>query len=59
MARPKTGRKAAYAALRISEETERLWEALAVHLGLNKTAVFEMMIRKMAREEGIGLEAKE
>lgn len=59
MARPKTGRKESYASFRISEETERLWKALASHYGISQTAVFEMMIRKMAREEGIALEAKE
>lgn len=53
MARPVTGRKTGYASFRISEETEVQWEALAGHYGLSKTAVFEMLIRKAAREEGL------
>ena len=55
-------RKTAYAALRIDPVTDQLWEDTAKALGMSKTALMEMAIRKIARAEGIPerpLEAKE
>ena len=39
--------------LRISPEALRLIAALATKLGVSKAAVFEMAIRKLAKEEGV------
>ena len=55
-------RKTAYAALRIDPVTDQLWEDTAKALGMSKTALMEMAIRKVARAEGIAerpIEAKE
>ena len=39
---------------RLTAEAARLAERLAQRLGVNKTAVWELAIRRLARQEGIG-----
>ena len=53
MPKPAGKRKTAYAALRIDPVTDQLWEDTARVLGMSKTALMEMAIRKVARAEGI------
>jgi hypothetical protein len=53
MVRPLGKKKTVYAALRIDPVTNQLWEDTARALGMSKTALMEMAIRKLARAEGI------
>jgi predicted DNA-binding protein len=39
--------------LRLTEEGKRLLEALSQKLGVNQTAVIELLIREKAKKEGL------
>ena len=48
-----TMRKKNPTAIRFTPKARELLEGLAEHLGVTKTAVMEMAIRKLAQKEGI------
>ena len=55
----RTNNKSKSVALRISPETDALWEHVAETLGLSKVALLEFAIRKVARQEGIAIDTTE
>ena len=60
MARPKgTTRETIATSVRLTPLCVSLWEALATHAGLNKTAYLESTIRRLAKEDGVDLDKKD
>lgn len=54
MARPAgTGKGTSSTGFRLTSVAAHLWKTLSDREGLNKTAYFEMVIRRLAREQGI------
>jgi hypothetical protein len=39
--------------LRLPEPVRQLWDDLAAHMGINKTAVFVVALREKAQKEGV------
>lgn len=54
---PTPGRETIPTSVRISPVCKLLWDGLASKLGLSNTGVLETAIRRMAKEEGIEIEA--
>ena len=53
VARPKGRTETVYAAFRVAEDVGLLWNALAEHLSLSKTAVFTLALKRLAAAEKI------
>ena len=58
MARPKGKTETVYAAFRVAEDVGRLWNALAEHLSLSKTAVFTLALKRLAAAEKVAIPAR-
>jgi hypothetical protein len=58
MGRPKGRTPTKYAGFRLAEDVSLLWDALAAHMSLSKTAVFTLALRKLAAEEKVAIPVK-
>lgn len=45
--------------VRVTPACHQLWEALAEQMGLSKTGVLETAIRRLAKEEGVQVRARQ
>ncbi|HLK57194.1 MAG TPA: hypothetical protein VKU00_11545 [Chthonomonadaceae bacterium] len=45
--------------MKIPRQVNRLWEATAKRMGLDKTATFTIALRQLAQREGVPLEDEE
>jgi hypothetical protein len=53
MGRPKGRKATVYATFRLAEDVGLLWETLAAHLGLSKTATVTLALKKLAAAEKV------